>query len=107
MHTFVSIAEAARFDPAKLAKNNLFTTDRFFCDVYCLLPGQAQRPHIHADSDKIYVVLEGEAQVEVNGATRVLRPQEAALCRPGESHAIANVSEAPVKVLVFMTPRPA
>ncbi|HET6345064.1 MAG TPA: cupin domain-containing protein [Myxococcota bacterium] len=106
MNTFVSIAECSRFNAAKLAKNNLFTTERMFCDVYCLLPGQAQAPHAHAGSDKIYVILEGEARLEVAGVARTLGPHEAALCASGVVHGISNVSSAPAKVLVFMTPKP-
>jgi len=30
-----------RFEAAKLQKINLFETERFFLDVYCLEPGQA------------------------------------------------------------------
>ena len=37
------------FRADKMAKTNLFETPRFFCDVYCLAPGQAQAPHAHAD----------------------------------------------------------
>jgi len=37
-----------RFDAAKLQKINLFETERFFLDVYCLEPGQAQTAHAHA-----------------------------------------------------------
>ena len=47
-----------RFDAAKLQKINLFETERFFLDVYCLEPGQAQKAHAHAGSDKVYAVLE-------------------------------------------------
>ncbi len=49
------------FSEAKLQKHNLFTTERFFLDVYCLRPGQAQTPHAHPGSDKVYLVLEGTA----------------------------------------------
>jgi quercetin dioxygenase-like cupin family protein len=107
MNTFVSIAERCRFGADKLVKNNLFTTERMFCDVYCLLPGQAQTPHAHAGADKVYVVLEGEVRVEVAGVTRSLGPGEAALCAPGQVHGIWNASAGPAKVLVFMTPKPA
>ena len=51
------------FAAAKMAKNNLFESERMFCDVYCLEPGQAQRVHAHAASDKVYYVIEGDADV--------------------------------------------
>ena len=34
-----------RFAPDKLQKLNLFETERFFCDIYCLEPGQEQKAH--------------------------------------------------------------
>ena len=54
-----SFAGLRRFAPEKLQKLNLFETDGFFCDVYCLEPGQEQKAHAHAGSDKLYAVLEG------------------------------------------------
>src|SRR5690242_21877905 len=62
-----SFATTRRFDAAKLQKVALFESDRFFCDVYCLLPGQEQKPHAHEGSDKVYAVLEGDGR----GARRV------------------------------------
>ncbi|MEK7829641.1 MAG: cupin domain-containing protein, partial [Acidobacteriota bacterium] len=34
---------AAQFSPDKMQKINLFETRNFFCDVYCLEPGQEQK----------------------------------------------------------------
>lgn len=39
--------DVRRFDAAKMQKVNLFETGRFFLDVYCLEPGQSQKPHVH------------------------------------------------------------
>jgi len=35
------------FSSEKMQKVNLFETDNLFCDLYCLRPGQAQKPHTH------------------------------------------------------------
>ena len=102
----VSRFDVRRFDPAKLQKLNLFETPRFFLDVYCLAPGQAQNPHAHADSDKIYAVLEGEVNVRVGDATAKLGPGEAALAPAGADHGVENPGPAPAALLVFMAPRP-
>jgi oxalate decarboxylase/phosphoglucose isomerase-like protein (cupin superfamily) len=53
------------FSDEKLKKHNLFQTPRFFLDVYCLKPGQSQKPHAHADADKVYVVLDGSCRFTV------------------------------------------
>jgi oxalate decarboxylase/phosphoglucose isomerase-like protein (cupin superfamily) len=55
-----------RFDAAKMQKLNLFQTERFFCDVYCLEPGQAQKQHAHAGNDKVYAVLEGTVIAQIS-----------------------------------------
>ena len=50
----VAALSQRRFDASKMQKLNLFETPRFFCDVYCLEPGQAQKPHRHDAADKVY-----------------------------------------------------
>ena len=54
--------------------------------------GQATRRHYHRASEEIYVVLEGEGEVEIAGERRRLRPGEAALIPAGAWHAIAASS---------------
>ena len=101
-----SFAALRRFSPDKLQKLNLFETDRFFCDVYCLEPGQEQKPHAHAGSDKLYAVLEGSVEVRVGTETRELRAGEMALCPAGTDHGVANRSNARAALLVFIAPHP-
>lgn len=104
--SFVALAEAVRFRPDKLTKCNLFTSDNMFCDVYCLLPGQSQPPHAHANSDKIYVVLAGQVRVLIGTEERVLGVGEAAYSAPGQQHGLVHHGTEPAQVLVFMTPKP-
>jgi quercetin dioxygenase-like cupin family protein len=95
-----------RFEPARMAKVNLFETARFFCDVYCLLPGQSQKVHSHAANDKLYYILRGEAKVTVGAESRLLREGEIVLAPAGEPHGIANESAHEATCLVFMAPHP-
>ncbi len=95
-----------RFDAAKLQKLNLFETERFFLDVYCLEPGQAQKQHAHAGNDKIYAVLEGSVLAQIAGEEQELRQGEVVLVPAGDEHGIVNRSGARAAVLVFMAPRP-
>jgi quercetin dioxygenase-like cupin family protein len=98
--------DVRRFDPAKMQKVNLFETPRFFCDVYCLEPGQAQKPHRHEGADKVYAVLEGEVVVRVGGERATLAAGDAALAPAGVDHGLDNAGPARAAVLVFMAPRP-
>lgn len=98
--------DVRRFDPAKMQKLNLFDTPRFFCDVYCLEPGQAQKPHRHDGSDKVYAVLEGEVRARVGEEAAVLGPGDAVLAPSGAEHGIENPGPGRAALLVFMAPRP-
>jgi mannose-6-phosphate isomerase-like protein (cupin superfamily) len=98
--------DVRRFDPAKMQKVNLFETPRFFCDVYCLEPGQSQRPHRHDASDKVYVVLEGEVLVRVGEESSTVAPGTAVLAPAEVEHGLENPGPARAAVLVFMAPPP-
>ncbi len=95
--------DVRRFDPAKMQKLNLFETPRFFCDVYCLEPGQAQKPHRHEEADKVYAVLEGEVLVRVGEESASLPAGAVALAPAGSEHGLENRGPARAAVLVFMT----
>jgi quercetin dioxygenase-like cupin family protein len=102
----IAVLSQRRFDAAKMQKLNLFETDRFFLDVYCLEPGQAQKAHAHAGSDKVYAVLEGSVHARVGSETQELRAGEAVLAEAGSEHGIENRSQARAAVLVLMAPKP-
>lgn len=100
------MAERRAFRADKMAKVNLFETPRMFCDLYCLEPGQEQKPHAHADADKIYVVLEGEATVSVGPEEACLGPGAAILAPAGDVHGVRNAGAGRVLLLVYMAPNP-
>ncbi len=104
---FHDTAAVARFAPDKLQKVNLFESARMFCDVYCLLPGQAQKAHAHADSDKIYHVLSGAVRVQVGSEARVLGAGHTAVAPAGVEHGVQNDGPGPASLLVVMAPHPA
>jgi mannose-6-phosphate isomerase-like protein (cupin superfamily) len=58
-----------------------------------LAPGQSTQRHYHAASEEIYVVLEGEGELEIDGERRHVRPGDAALIPAGSWHAIAAASQ--------------
>ena len=95
-----------RFDPAKMQKLNLFQTERFFCDVYCLEPGQSQKQHAHHGNDKIYAVLEGTAVAQIAGEEQELHAGDTVLVPAGAEHGVVNRSTARAALLVFMAPSP-
>ena len=102
----LALLSQRRFDPAKMQKINLFETERFFLDVYCLEPGQEQKAHAHPASDKVYAVLEGSVVARIGGEEREIHAGETVLAPAGSEHGIANRSQARAAVLVFMSPKP-
>jgi quercetin dioxygenase-like cupin family protein len=100
------LADLFRFDASKMQKINVFETPRFFCDVYCLEPGQAQKPHRHEGADKVYALLEGELRVSVGGDSATLSQGQAVLAPSGLDHGIENPGPARASVMVFMAPKP-
>jgi len=104
--SFVNALAALRFSADKMQKVNLFETSHMFCDMYCLEPGQAQKPHAHAGATKFYYVVEGRAAVTLGAETRELGPGELAWSAPGENHGVENRSTARCVLLVAMGPNP-
>ena len=102
----ITIRDHVRFQPDRMAKIELGATERALLDLYCVAPGQTQKPHSHDDQDKIYVVLEGEGRVSVGGAEETLGPGEAMIAPAGVEHGLVNDGPAPLLVLVVVTPPP-
>lgn len=98
--------DGRRFEGGKLQKLNVLQTSRFFMDVYCLQPGQAQKAHQHAGSDKVYAVLEGRVRVSIGEEVAEVGPGEAVLAPAGVEHGVENHSAANAALLVFMAPMP-
>lgn len=96
----------AQFSPEKMQKVNLYETPNFFCDVYCLEPGQSQKPHAHEGADKIYYVLEGRGTFLVGAMEQELTQHQIVLAPAGAQHGVQNTSDAPLTILVFMSPNP-
>ncbi len=106
MNLFSDIAAHSAFAGEKMKKNNLFTTERMFCDIYCFEPDQRQDAHSHADSDKVYFVVEGRGRIRVGDDEREVGPGTAVLAPAGAPHAVENPGPERLRVLVFMAPKP-
>lgn len=86
-------------------KVNLFETERFFADVYCFDKGQKQELHEHAASDKVYHVLDGEAEVTVGDESMTVGEGGTVLAEAGKQHGVEANER--TRMLVFMAPHPA
>jgi mannose-6-phosphate isomerase-like protein (cupin superfamily) len=102
----IALREHARFSAERMVKVGLAATPRVQLDLYCLEPGQEQKAHVHADQDKVYLVLEGRARVVVDGGEEALGPGEAAVARAGQAHGLANPGPDRLLVAVVVSPPP-
>ena len=102
----IRVAGHARFQADKMAKIGLATTSRAQLDLYCLEPGQSQKPHVHADQDKIYYVVEGRGRFTLEGAEETAEAGEAIVAAAGASHGVRNESETRLLLLVIVSPPP-
>jgi mannose-6-phosphate isomerase-like protein (cupin superfamily) len=100
------VADAIAFSPEKMAKNSLYDSPHMYYDVYCLLPGQAQKVHAHDDSDKVYYVLDGVGRFTIGDEEADQPAGTAVMARSGIPHGVRNASEAKLTVLVTMAPKP-
>ncbi|MDR2935730.1 MAG: cupin domain-containing protein [Rikenellaceae bacterium] len=58
--------------------------------------------HSHPEQE-VFFILEGQAEVEMNGKTKVLGPNSSFYCPPGSQHGIRRVSDGTLKYLVIKT----
>jgi mannose-6-phosphate isomerase-like protein (cupin superfamily) len=103
----ITVRDHAKFQADKMAKVALATTPRAQLDLYCVGPGQEQKPHTHDDQDKVYFVLEGRGSFVVDDVRETLGPGDAIVASAGRAHGLVNDGNAPLLVLVVVSPPPA
>ena len=102
---FRSIADIAGFSGEKPFKADLFGSPRLFVGLNCFQPGQTQKVHVHAKSDKFYLVLSGKARMVVGEETREVGQGTVVWAPADLPHGVAEALE-PTVMLVAMAPPP-
>jgi mannose-6-phosphate isomerase-like protein (cupin superfamily) len=69
-----------------------------------LEPGQATQRHYHRETEEIYFVLDGEGEMELEGARARVAPGHAIPIAPGARHQIRNVGSWPLRILCCCSP---
>ena len=100
------ISDYFSFSSDKMKKNNIFETDNFFCDIYCLQPGQEQKIHSHELSDKFYYVLEGTGLFHVDGEEQNVSSGNIVFSPGGSNHGVKNNTSENLILMVVMAPTP-
>src|SRR5205823_12122137 len=69
--------------------------------------GRAHAPHVHAaDQVEGFFVIDGEAEVQLEGEVRRLRAGQGALLNTRRLHGFRNVGDTPLRYLVMTAPGP-
>ncbi len=98
------------FTPAKIestkAGYQYWFVDRDFLDgrtvkMSVVNPREATHPPHQHSEDEIFFILEGKAEVYLNGETRVIEPYATFYCPPGSQHGIRNMGDSILKYLVI------
>jgi quercetin dioxygenase-like cupin family protein len=103
---FRSIDALTIFSGEKAAKIDLVLGQHLFVGLNCFEPGQSQKIHVHAGSDKFYLVVSGKARMVVGDEMREVA-EGTVVWAP--AHLPHGVAEALVRtvMLVAMAPPPA
>src|SRR5450631_2707790 len=93
------LAAHAKFSPEKMAKTDVASGETLFAGLNCFEPGQQHAAHAHAGQDKLYVVMEGEAEIQVGDEKQVVSAGGGAFAPAGLLHAVRNRTEERLVVL--------
>lgn len=100
------VAKLAEFLPEKMGKTTVVAGESLFVGLNSFEPGQEHSAHTHAGQDKLYVVLEGTAEVQIGEEHAVLSTGDAAFASSGVVHAIRNPGPERAVVLAILAPPP-
>jgi|SRR4051812_47100522 quercetin dioxygenase-like cupin family protein len=102
-----NLAGLAEFSSQKMAKTTVARGATLFAGLNCFEPGQEHAPHTHAGQDKLYVVLEGEAEIQVGDETQLVSVGAGAFAPSGVMHSVRNRGATRLVVLAVLAPPPA
>jgi len=100
------IAARAEFGESKLGKVSLAIGEHIYAGLNCFLPGQEHKAHVHADQDKMYLVLEGRGEASVGNETREVAGGDMVFAPAGVVHGMKNTGETNLIVMVVFSPPP-
>ena len=78
-----------------------------FVDYAVLPPGASIGRHRHGRNEELYLILEGEGTLQLDGRTIPVRAGHVVLNRPGGEHGLLNSSQAPLRLFVVEVALPA
>ncbi len=98
------LKQMAQFNPDKMGKVDIAASPHLVAGLNCFEPGQAQKAHAHAGSDKLYYVLEGSGEFSVGGETRTLAAGDLLHVPEGVPHGVVNKGAGRLVTLIVIAP---
>jgi glyoxylate utilization-related uncharacterized protein len=71
-----------------------------FVDYALLPPGTSIGIHTHGENEEVYLVLEGEGLMHLDGDEFPVKAGSVILNRPGGTHGLRNTGQVPLKIYV-------
>jgi len=65
-----------------------------------LEPGASIGEHTHEGDEEMYVIIEGEGVMRVDGVDKRVASGDICVTRSGHSHSLANTGDTPMRILV-------
>lgn len=96
----------AQFSPEKMGKTTLAKGAQLFAGLNCFEPGQQHAMHSHAGQDKLYVVMEGTAIVQIGDQEQTLTAGDVAFAADGVSHGVKNPGPGRLVIMAVLAPAP-
>lgn len=92
-------AGAGEMDFAGVIGANDLTTDFLYLHAGVIAPKGGIGHHFHHQIEEMYVILDGEAEFTINGHTSVIKGPAIVPCKMGDSHAVYNHTDKPIRWL--------
>ena len=83
---------------------NLFITPEIRSRIMRFEPHQLSAGHTHDVGHEMFLVLDGQAEFTIDGATAVLGPGQACVARAGQWHELRAVGDGPMTLYLSVTP---
>lgn len=101
---FVTLKDKLRYQADKMAKVDLASSEHLIAGLNCFEPGQVQKVHAHAGSDKLYYVVEGVGEFSVGSEKRTLTAGDLLHVPENLDHGVVNTGSARLAVLIVIAP---
>ena len=102
----VKAASTAVFNPEKMGKTTLVQGTQMMAGLNCFEPGQEHALHTHAGQEKLYLVLEGTAIVQIGEEQQTLTAGDGAFAATSVPHSVRNPGPGRLVILAVLAPPP-